>query len=267
MNFTRVIGVGGRKILFTHPTHGEINLGSTMEGSTLSYNPEVLSRIVNEYGNTPHDLRSTGIPLLLTAQFMQEDYDKFDTLSSSSKMTNGGTAVASSTLDGTLTQGATTITLNTITGFTALPESGKGYVITIEDEQILVKYVNATTLTLGSTECPVKRGYNGTLDVEHADTTAVDRVETVIDFDPRPKSMTNGKTIIRPIGLTTDNPEDIVIWRAAILPQFSTIYSQTEEKRFQVQFTGLIDETCDGKVRILRFGSQAVLVTESYFGG
>ena len=76
---------------------------------------------------------------------------------------------ASNTLSGTLALAATTVTVDSTTGF-----SDTGTII-IDSEQII--YTGKTTTTF--TGCT--RGANGTVDVEHADATAVYQMWTVID--------------------------------------------------------------------------------------
>jgi len=78
------------------------------------------------------------------------------------------TATTSATLNGILTQGATSIAINGTFGLSYFPTSG---VVLIDNEQISYTGKSAATGSGNLTGCT--RGYNGTIDVAHASAAAV----------------------------------------------------------------------------------------------
>lgn len=265
--FTKAIDAYGRNVLFTPTGKNEVNLGSTREGSALLLTPDIFSRVVNRYGSTPHKRETIGVPdCRVEAIFHQNDFDKLELFLGTGKMTIGGTAVASDTLSDAITDTDTIIPLTTFaTGFEDLPANGTGYVIEIENEYILVPAVDETAKELGTTDCPVVRGYNNTTAVSHVSTTAVDRLTVVIDYDPRPQPLMSGKLILRKLGLTSADDSDIILWNAQISPNLSTALRIGEDAGYAVIFHGNLEENCAGQIRLIRFGKADIEPEKSYF--
>lgn len=250
-HFVKPTDIGGRNFLWTPSGGSEINLGATVEGSRLFVIPNTVMRTINRYGTSPYAKNSAGFDIRIEALFLQKDFDKFENFLGQGEMENSG-SVAATTLDGAITDSDTEITITAFTGFEN--PSDTGYVVTIEDEEILVRAVNAGTLTLGTTDYPCERGYNGTTAVAHTDTTAITRNNTVIHLNPIPGELITGGIILRSLYETSATYRDVNVFKACLEPNFNVPYTPTEDEVFQIIATGLVDENNLGKIRMLAFG-------------
>lgn len=262
IDVTKAIDVGARQVLFYPETGNVVNFGATSEGVTVNVPTDVFDRLTQETGSTPFAINQTGVAgLSVTATFLQRNFENLKRYLTSALMTNSGTPVASTTIAALLAQGATTIVLTSETGFEDVPETG--YVVVLDPlgakEEVLVKYIDTATKTLGSATCPVERGYNGTDDVEHAISTDIDRVTTVIDLDPRPQELPTGKLILRPVGETNETDRDITIYKCAIVGNISPVLTVGAQAGYAITFRALLDINCEGLMRIMRIGKDSVV--------